>query len=255
MLIFKFGFSTPAVDYRYPRILMYHMVCEHKQGAKFNKLRVTPKHFEEQISWLVENGWTFVTMAEIASGVWLSQEKCVAITFDDGYEDNYTNALPILKQHQAKGTLYLVVNRHDNDWSVQKKAHHDSGELMREAKLSDQQVQDMVKSGCIELGGHTTNHINFATTSKEQKSKEVTESKQFLESRFATKVTSFAYPFGILTEEDPALIEQAGYDNAVLAEGGIETSPETNRFKIRRIKISGKDSLRTFKRKIAAGKK
>ena len=84
-----------------------------------------------------------------------------AITFDDGYADNLLQALPLLQKYQCKATLYLVVDRFDRDWSMQRKKHHDEAELKREAKLSDQQVQELLDSGCIELGSHSMTHANF----------------------------------------------------------------------------------------------
>lgn len=47
--------------------------------------------------------------------------KTIAITFDDGYLDNLQNAYPILEKYQAKATVYVVVDRHDRDWSTYKK--------------------------------------------------------------------------------------------------------------------------------------
>ena len=44
-------------------------------------------------------------------------KKSIAITFDDGYEDNFTNAFPILKKYKVKATIYIVVDRHDREWS------------------------------------------------------------------------------------------------------------------------------------------
>ena len=61
----------------------------------------------------------------------------------------------------AKATLYLVVDRHDRDWSTYKKAHHSGGELMREPKLSDAEVREMIASGVFELGSHTLTHANL----------------------------------------------------------------------------------------------
>ncbi len=240
---------------------MYHMVSDHRPKAKFNKLRVTPKNFDSQIRWLKENGWKFVTMSQLLDaspsqpanhdGV----EKLVAITFDDGFEDNYTHALPILQKYDAKATLYLVVDRHDRDWSTYKKAHHNSGELMRETKLSDSQVKEMLASGIFELGGHTQTHANLATISADDKAFEIGTARLTLEATFDTPVTSFAYPFGIYTADDPAMVKQFGYSNAVLAEGGIETTLHERPFEIRRIKVSGKDSLRQFCRRMRLGHK
>jgi len=240
---------------------MYHMVSETKPGTKFNGLRVAPSMFEKQLKWLKQNDWQFVTMNELInknSDELRSNtlpEKTVALTFDDGFEDNYTNAFPLMKKYGAKGTLYLVINRHNNDWSTKKKAHHNSGELVGEPKLSDEQVQEMLESGVFEIGGHTINHVNLATTNKETKITEMSDSKQQLETQFNTQVSSFAYPFGIYSDEDPIIVAEQGYSNAVLAEGGIETSVKSNLFKIRRVKISGKDNFLAFKLRMKTGKR
>ncbi len=234
---------------------MYHMIAPHQPGAKFNGLRVPPARFEHQIQWLHDNGWHFATMQEVMDAAHHIPEKTVVITFDDGYADNHTHAFQILQRYHAKATLYLVVDRHNNDWSTQKKAHHNTGELAREPKLSDAQVQEMVASGVFELGGHTLRHINLATTPKKEKTDEIAGCKAALEDTFGTPVTSFAYPFGIYTEEDAALAEAAGFTHAVLAEGGIETDRFSQPFLIKRIKISGKDSFFAFICRIRTGKR
>ena len=116
-----------TIDYKHPRILMYHMVSGHRRGAKFNKLRVPPAQFERQVAYLAENGWTFAHVSELKNAL---PDKTVVLTFDDGYRDNLEYAHPILARYNAKATLYLVEDRFDRDWSTAKKAHHDSGELM-----------------------------------------------------------------------------------------------------------------------------
>ena len=87
------------------------MVREHIDGAKFNKLRVTPKQFEQQVAWMSAQGFHFVTMQEVQQNWGQHPEKTVAITFDDGYLDNLENAYPILEKYQAKATIYVVVDR------------------------------------------------------------------------------------------------------------------------------------------------
>ncbi len=244
-----------TVDYRYPRILMYHMISPHRPGAQFNKLRVPPEQFERQLAWLHDQGWTFFTLQELMTLAPNFPEKAVALTFDDGFADNYSRALPIMKKYGAKGTLYLVIDRHNNDWSTKKKAHHDSGELMHEPKLTDDQVHAMLASGLFELGGHTWSHANLATLDASQKSHEIETARQELESRFDTQVTSFAYPFGIYTDEDPQRVRQAGYSNAVTTVEGIETRFIENCFELKRIKIGGKDSLARVIHKLRFGTK
>ncbi len=231
------------------------MIAAPQPGAKFNGLRVSPENFERQILWLQSQGWHFVTMTELVTHADRLPQKTVAMTFDDGYEDNYSNAFRIMKKHGIKGTLYLVVNRHNNDWSINKKAHHNSGELARIPKLSDRQVQEMVDSGLFEIGGHTLSHINLAKSDKETKQREIAECKTALETRFNTPVTSFAYPFGIYQKEDPELVSTLGFTNAVLAEGGVETGMTHRRFRLRRVKISGKDNFFAFQCRIRTGKR
>ncbi len=256
LLVFLLWFSLRyawwkrTVDYRYPRILMYHMISELQPQHKFKGLRVAPEMFERQVKWLHDKGWRFVTMSELAERNWQG-EKLAALTFDDGYEDNYHHAFPVMKKYRACGTLYLVTDRHERDWSVAKKAHHDSGELAAEEKLTDAQVQEMVDSGLFEIGGHTVTHCNLATTELQDKRREVRQCKEQLEKTFSTSVGSFAYPFGIYGQQDVVLVKEAGYVSAVTTEEGIDAAADPLRLK--RIKVSGKDGFFAFKVRIKKG--
>ncbi|MEG1709994.1 MAG: polysaccharide deacetylase family protein, partial [Acinetobacter sp.] len=237
---YKYAWWKPAIDWKRPRVLMYHMVREHIDGAKFNKLRVKPAEFEKQVAWMKAEGFHFVTMHELQNNWGKHPEKTVAITFDDGYLDNLENAYPILEKYQAKATIYVVVDRHDRDWSTYKKAHHNSGELAREAKLNDEQVQFLAQSGLVEIGSHTMTHANLDKLDDAQCLQELLESKIQLEQLIHQPVTSFAYPFGIYSQRDVALAKQAGYSNAVTTEEGID-GLDPDFMQLQRIKISGKD--------------
>lgn len=252
---YKYAWWRRAVDYKQPRILMYHMIAEPKKGQKFRGLRVAPHMFERQLAWFKQHGWHFMTMAELQAADGAQPEKTVVITFDDGFEDNYTQALPLLKKYGAKATLYLVEDRHNRDWSTAKKAHHDSGELAAIPKLSDEQVQQMLASGVFELGGHTRTHCNLAVEDTGSKESEIGDSKQALEALFNTKINSFAYPFGIYKDSDPGLVEQLGYSNAVTTIDGMQADLKQDPFELKRIKISGKDNFLAFKIRIKTGKR
>lgn len=254
VLSYKYAWWKPAVDWKRPRVLMYHMVREHFDGAKFNKLRVKPSEFEKQVAWMKKEGFHFVTMQELVENWGQHPKKTVAITFDDGYFDNLENAYPILEKYQAKATIYVVVDRHDRDWSTYKKAHHNSGELAREPKLNDEQVKFLSNSGLIEIGSHTMTHANLAKLDDTECLDELTQSKQSLESLIHRSVNSFAYPFGIYSARDVRLAQQVGYTNAVTTREGVDgTMPDF--MQLQRIKISGKDSLFTVKLRIKLGKR
>ncbi len=253
-LSLKYAWWKPAVDWKRPRVLMYHMVREHIDGAKFNKLRVKPAEFDQQVAWMKAQGFHFVTMQELQDNWGQHPEKTVAITFDDGYLDNLENAYPILEKYQAKATIYVVVDRHDRDWSTYKKAHHNSGELAREPKLNDEQVQFLAQSGVVEIGSHTLTHANLDKLDDAACLAELVDSKQQLEQLTGTAVNSFAYPFGIYSQRDVALAKQAGYYNAVTTKEGIDDlNPDF--MQLQRIKISGKDSMFAVKLRLKLGKR
>lgn len=248
----RYGWWKKSVSYSFPRILMYHQISHHIKGAKFNGLRVPPEMFEKQISWLVEQGMHFVTMKQLLAYEDKIPEKTVAITFDDGYEDNYTYALKILKKYNACATLYLVVDRHDNDWSVQKKMHHNSGELARDKKLSDEQVKAMIDSGIFEIGAHTISHANSSQLSEEEKKEEICGSKNQLQKIFNIDISSFAYPFGIYDKKDVEIVKKCGFSSAVTTQNGINRGL-LKAFELKRIKVSGKDNLYAFKLRLRTG--
>lgn len=252
----RYAWWRPAVDWQRPRVLMYHMVSAHRAGAKFNGLRVSPAMFERQLRWLRDKGFRFVTMSELLSPSFdASAGPSVAITFDDGYEDNFRQAFPLLQRYGAKATLYLVVDRHGRDWSAYKKAHHASGELMREEKLGDEQVRRMLDSGLVELGSHTFTHANLPVLDAGARHREIAGSRDFLESRFGVRVESFAYPFGIFGEADVEAARAAGYTNAVTTIDGIDAHPYADPLRIRRVKISGKDNFIAFVLRMRGGRR
>jgi peptidoglycan/xylan/chitin deacetylase (PgdA/CDA1 family) len=251
----RYAWWRPALDYRYPRILMYHMIATPRPGARFNGLRVSPQRFERQLRWLSAQGWRSFTMSELLARAGTLPEKAFAITLDDGYADNLLQALPLLKKYRCKATLYLVVDRFDRDWSTQRKKYHDEGELKGEAKLSDQQVRELLESGCVELGSHSMTHANFLCIESAAVRWELEESRRELEKRFAVSVSSFAYPFGLYRPEQVELVKQAGYSSAVTTREGIENADSWQPLELRRIKISGKDSWLAFLLRMRGGRR
>jgi len=251
----RYAWWRPAVDYRRPRILMYHMISPPRPGARFNGLRVAPQQFERQLRWLSAQGWHSFTLSELLARADTLPEKSFAITFDDGYADNLLQALPLLKKYHCKATLYLVVDRFERDWSQQRKAHHNEGELLREAKLSDDQVRELLASGCIELGSHSMTHADFLRLDRAQAGAELLQSRQQLEQRFGVAVNSFAYPFGHYTPEQVELVRAAGYASAVTTHEGIEAPGQWDVLQLRRVKISGRDNWPAFLLRMRCGRR
>tara|TARA_B100000767_G_C19687057_1_gene502249 strand:- start:373 stop:1176 length:804 start_codon:yes stop_codon:yes gene_type:complete len=245
----KYVWWYPSSSTKNTRIMMYHMISEQLPEGKKSGLRVSPLMFEKHLNYFVTNGWKFIKMSELNQ--YHKEDKVVAMTFDDGYLDNYTEALPLLKKYKACATLFLVIDRHNNDWSVKKNPKHNTGALLKEAKLSDEHIQEMVSSGVFELGGHTTTHPYLPSTSTAEKEKEIVGCKIALEQKFSTEVSSFAYPFGIYEKEDVSIVKASVYDSAVTTDEGVAS--ENSIYELKRIKASGKDNFFAFKLRVLKG--
>ncbi len=251
----KYAWWRVGVNENYPRILMYHMVSPHKKGAKFNKLRVTPENFEKQIKYLAQNDWHSFKISELIEQKDTLPQKSIAITFDDGYEDNYTIAFEILKKYNFKATIYLVVDRFNNDWSIHRKRSNLSGELKNEPKLKDEEIKKMIESGLIEIAAHSMTHQNFIKLTMDKTLIEIEKSKNEIEKTFNIKCKSFAYPFGLYKENDWKLAQKAGFNSAVTTKKGIDDLKKANLFLLKRVTISGNDNFFAFWLKLKSGKR
>ena len=249
LLLLKYAWWYPSEDLKKTRIIMYHMITNQLPQTKKSGLRVSPEMFESHLQYFTDNNWKFIKMSQIYD--YKDSEKVVAITFDDGYLDNYINAFPLLKKYNACATLYLVIDRHDNDWSIKKNIKHNTGALVKEGKLSDTQIHEMIHSDIFELGGHTISHPYLPNLSNREKEREINDCKEMLEDIFRTKVSSFAYPFGIYSKADVDIVKKSKYESSVTTNEGVANNNDS--FELKRIKASGKDSLYLFKLRVMKG--
>ena len=194
-----------------------------------------------------------MTMQELAQHTTIPP-KTVVLTFDDGYADNYTNAFPLLKKYGMKATIYLVLNRFEKNWAMDKDSSKQSAELNEEPMLTHEMVQEMVQSSLIEFGSHTLNHVNLPTLSYEEKQNEIAHSKIMLEEQYAILCDSFAYPFGFFDKDDVTVVAENGYTNAVTTLNGYEAWEDTNKLQLKRVMISGRQGMIDFWLKIIKGR-
>lgn len=117
-------------------ILMYHSFAP--DGTACNDWTTTASRFREDLQWMVDHGYSFVSPSSLASGAPLP-EKAVMLTFDDGYADNYYIAYPILKEFDAPAVIALITKR-----IVDEKPDFLTWDMCRE----------MMDSGLVEIGSH-----------------------------------------------------------------------------------------------------
>ena len=165
-------------------ILMYHAVhvMDPSEASNAN-LIVDPDLFETQIKALANAGYYFLTPEEAYKAFTenaLPAKKVVWLTFDDGNEDFYTIAYPILKKYKAKATNNVITG-------FVKKGNA--------GNLTVKQMKEMMAHG-MSFQSHTVNHPDLSATDKATQKVELTDSIDFLENNLKTKVNTIAYPSG-----------------------------------------------------------
>jgi peptidoglycan/xylan/chitin deacetylase (PgdA/CDA1 family) len=176
------------------RVLCYHKIGAPPAGSRLKDLWVSPGKFRSQVKYLLDHGYVTITFSDLKkayAGKTQLPEKAVLITFDDGYENNYRHAWPILKELGAKGNIFVVYNTigKANLW-------HDpaSEPWVNMATLA--QLREMQDSGVMEYGSHTMNHPHLSSLNLEDAAWEMAESKRQLEAAFGREMCAFAYPYG-----------------------------------------------------------
>lgn len=200
-------------------IIMYHYIeyADPLDKGRVN-LSVAPSVFEAQLKAINKSGYKTIFARDIPSLISQRAGMEISLTFDDGYEDFYYEAFPLLKKYQMKGTIYVIYNF-----------------IGRKGYLKEWQIKELLSSGFVELGAHTLNHAYLKGLINELAWKEIYDSKLLLEKMFNVPVPSFAYPYGAFSKDTVDMVRKAGYTNAVSVIPGIMQS-DTNELYLFRIR-------------------
>lgn len=245
-----------------------HRVLPERSAFKSNRdLEITPDYLEQLIGEKERQGFRFVDMdAFVAAANGEKREKnLIHITFDDGFEDVFTNAYPILKQHKIPFTLYVttdipdgkadlwwlqleqlangdaewfektvsqIYDRHNN---IAAAMHEITSSLVdpalcQQLSLTWEQIREMVAEGWCTVGSHGVSHSAFTLMPKEQARHELTASKQRLEEMLDVQVRHFSYPHSFFTDASNQWVWEAGYSTAVIGYGGTTRRKKGNYF-------------------------
>src|SRR3990167_4965808 len=251
-------------------VFMYHHVSPHKGDM----VTVAPDVFEAQMRFLAEAGYKTLRADEIVDYAAtpalhsspLGGERMirgtVAITFDDGYLDNYIYAFPVLKKYNIKATIFLVTDwvERSSEFRVQSSElkikkipdHNRCKELIDEGKTHEaimnwDMVKEMQESGFVDFYSHTMTHRKCAELSDAELMRELQDSKRIIEQRLNKPSPYLCWPKGSYNSGAIEAAKWAGY-KALFTTGKGIVKRDSDAFSIKRIVV--KDNISWFKSRI-----
>lgn len=217
-------------------ILIYHSVNPEHQWS------ISPQTFEKQIKFLTSN-YQVLSLKDFFN----FQDNSFVITFDDGYEDNYLHALPILKKYNCKATFFICTGFVSQEIDITKDWDFYKGL----SPMTAEQIQEMKEQG-MDFGSHTHSHPILSKIPLEEAKKEIHKSKVILEDILGEKINLFVYPFGQpknFNENVISILKEEEFKLALSTIWGSNTK-RTSPFILKRIRIDPEDTLEDFKSKI-----
>lgn len=256
---FGYPFKQALSNVRYAcvPILMYHGVREQLDGWNpYYETRTSPAVFAAHMKFLREKNYKAINLSDLislsASGSSLvsrhaSHGPFVAITFDDGYQDFYTHAFPILRTYGFTATVFLPTAR------IQDQRKRVNGNEY----LTWAEVRELHQAG-ITMGSHTISHPELKRLPTWKIEHELGESKRTIEDKLGASVKSFAYPYAFPEGNRPfsklleELLESHGYENGVTTIIGM-AGPRSHRYFLPRLPVNNWDDEKFFRAKLAGG--
>jgi peptidoglycan/xylan/chitin deacetylase (PgdA/CDA1 family) len=224
-----------------PVVLMYHSVAP----CHFDPYRATvsPQRFERQMRWLRGSRLRGVSIAELLDASDGRRARgLVGLTFDDGYQDFFTFAMPVLQRYGFSATVFVLPGRlgGHNAWDPDRP---------RKQLLTADEIRVMANAG-IEIGSHGLMHVSLPKADDDVLIAETVKSRAILHDLLGQQVRGFCYPYGDMDSRVAAAVRVAGYDYAC----AIAPSPAIGRYAIPRTPIhDGDSSWRLYAKWIRSG--
>lgn len=257
-------------------VLSYHEIAD-KSETLDSTYAVTPLHFEEQIHWLIANGYHFIGINDILAyrknGKPLPK-KAVLMTFDDGYQSVYTNAYPIIKKHKIPVVIALV-----GSWmQANETVDFDGHKIPREKFLSQKEIKEMIHSGLVEIASHTyflhkgipgnpqgnmqpavitRQWLNDQQAYEDEKSyqqriyNDLLQNNTFLKHYTGQKPRVIVWPYGYYNKEVRTIAERLGMNIGLTLDDGSNTRI-TPLWGLRRILVDKNMTLKELEQDISA---
>jgi peptidoglycan/xylan/chitin deacetylase (PgdA/CDA1 family) len=208
------------------KALVYHTICAHDAPLAAD-IDISPGRFEAHMLWLSGRRNKVVTLRRTLSAP--LGEDLIAITFDDGYRDNLTVALPILERYQLPMTLFVA-----------------AGFIGKEGYVTADDLRIMASHPLVTIGSHGFSHSHLTTLSTADARFELAKSKKVLEEITNSEIDLLAYPYGDCNSEIEELSKECGYKAAWSVWNG--TNSEFSRW---RVPLGRNDNLLRLAAKIS----
>lgn len=201
-------------------VAMYHSI---DYRDKETKLSVRPESFARQMEYLHKHRYNVVGLDTIAAYLEKKEPvppRTLAITFDDGFYNNYQYAFPVLRKYRIPATIFVIV-----------------GKIGTPGYVGWKELKEMSDSGLVTIGSHTMSHLWLPAMGTKQLTYELKASKEALEQGLGRSVDYLCYPIGAHDDRVERAAKEAGYTCAVATNPG-RRAPASDIYAIKRIKIS-----------------
>lgn len=231
---------------------MYHSISDSGDSGRHPYYRTAtgPRVFDEHLKFLHDRGYKTITLGDAVRRLHASEaaeERAVVITFDDGFQDFYSQAFPLLSKYNQSATVFLPTAYIDNG-----PRKFNSIEC-----LTWGQVRELQKAG-IQFGSHTVTHPQLRNLTMQDVRHEIQSSKKRIEDELGSSVAPFSYPYafpetdGEFRRRLQDVLEECGYENGVSTVIGT-ANRAANIFFFKRLPVNGCDDRRLFEAKIEGG--
>lgn len=222
-------------NFLYPKlggIFMLHRLVEQRSEGKNHELEITPEFLRRTIETYHQQGHRFVSIDEACDIISKGHTKhpFVCLTFDDGYQDNYNIAYPILKQYEVPFAIYVTTGFIDNRLPMWWYSKEKLG-------INTESLKKIDADPLCTIGAHTVSHPKLDTLSPEEQTKEIGQSLQELESILGHPIRHFSYPHGAYNADTLKIIKGCNLISSLRAWGGTIRKGDASLMELPRIEL------------------
>jgi peptidoglycan/xylan/chitin deacetylase (PgdA/CDA1 family) len=226
--------GNPPMDWSGLRILCYHRIADER-----DVLNVAPALFRRQLEYALGSGARPVRLVDALLDGTLDREgRSFSVTFDDGYQDTLTDALPVLRDLQVPATVYLPT-------AITGGSARLTWYRTPPPMLDWAGVDELRADSLVDVGAHSRTHPALTRLDDAAARAEIMGSREELAQRLGEAPASFCYPAGLYGERERNLVIEAGYTSAVTVRTGVN-SAGCDPFALARTIPYGEESLDTF---------